>query len=74
MATLLHYKIQSSLKTVPHDGEVISFGVSSLLLERVEVQGLLGSYGHRPLPLITLSSCRANCLSWGRHTHTHTQM
>lgn len=34
-----------------------------VLLERTDVQGLLGSYGQRPLPLITLSPSRTNCLS-----------
>lgn len=44
------------------DGEVASDRVSGALLESVDVQGLLGSYGQRPLPLIILSSSRVNCL------------
>ena len=38
-------------------------GEHCVLLESVEVQGLLGSYGLRPRPLSMLSSSRANSLS-----------
>lgn len=38
------------------------------LLDSVDVQGLLGSYGQRPLPLVTLSSSRTNSLSLEQNT------